>query len=501
MERGFATRGAIRYPGFLDELMEIVMAGLRWRFHWPVTLGALCLVALCVYTAVSLFHQQATITGVLRENVSSRRAAADLRGCLNTLIALETHHVESVADLHARAQTHLQEISEFADHPEEQGLSRLLNEEFAAYLRRWQSLPPSNHGDHERALDEATQYLEAHVLLPCREIEAHNDRRIEETTTHHEQVLYQLAWGMAVVGILGGVAGVVLGFGVARAVSLSIRRLRVQLRDAAGKLGPELPEIVVEGEGGFEILHSEIDQLTERIEHLVQKLHEREREVARAEQLAALGRLAAGVGHEIRNPLTSIKMLVQAAIEDPMRAALTDQDMRMIEQEVRRIEATLQTFLDFARPVRTEREPIDLQEVLAAVAGLIRVRAEKQKVRVTVETPPGPITVLASPGHFRQVFMNLTLNALDSMTSGGMLMIRVRRGAGQVEVEVTDTGPGIAPSMWPRLFTPFASNKETGLGLGLVISRRIVEEYGGTIRAVNRAEGGASFLVRIPGED
>jgi signal transduction histidine kinase len=221
--------------------------------------------------------------------------------------------------------------------------------------------------------------------------------------------------------------------------------------------------------------------------------------VARAEQLAALGQLAAGVGHEIRNPLTSIKMLVQAAIEDPMRAALTDQDMLMIEQEVRRIEATLQTFLDFARPVRTEREPIDLQQVLAAVAGLIRVRAEKQKVKVIVETPPGPITILASPGHFRQVFMNRTLNALDAMTSGGTLMVRARRdGGGQVDVEVADSGPGIAPSKWPRLFTPYASNKETGLGLGLVISRRIVEEYGGTIGAVNRAGGGASFMVRIP---
>jgi signal transduction histidine kinase len=221
--------------------------------------------------------------------------------------------------------------------------------------------------------------------------------------------------------------------------------------------------------------------------------------VARAEQLAALGQLAAGVGHEIRNPLTSIKMLVQAAIEEPMRAALTDQDMRMIEQEVRRIEATLQTFLDFARPVRTEQERVDLQEVLVAVSGLLRGRAEKQNVTVRVDTPPGPITVFAYPGQFRQVFMNLILNALDAMPGGGALLIRAHRdGAGRVEVEVADSGPGIAPSMWPRLFTPFASSKETGLGLGLVISRRIVEEHGGTIGAVNRAGGGASFLVRIP---
>jgi signal transduction histidine kinase len=456
-------------------------------------------VALCVFTAVSLFRQQATITEVLRENVSSRGAAADLRGCLSTLIALETHHVESVADLHARAQTHLQGIAGLADHPEEEALSERLNLGFAEYLQRWHSLPPAGHPDHERALTEATRYLETHVLLPCRKIEGYNDRRIEETTSHHESVLYQLAWGMAGVGGLGGVAGVVLGFGVARALSRSIRRLQVQLRGAAGKLDPELPEIVVTGEGGFDTLHTEIDRLTARIERVVQDLQDREREGARAAQLAAVGQLAAGVGHEIRNPLTSIKMLVQAAIEDPRRAALTEDDMRMIEQEVRRIESTLKTFLDFARPARTERRLVDLQEVLGAVAGLLRGRAEKQRVFVRVETPPGPIPVHAYPGQFRQVFMNLALNALDAMPAGGTLVLRVRgERAGRVEVEVSDTGPGIAVAILPRLFTPFASGKETGLGLGLVISRRIVEDHGGSIVAENRPGGGASFFVRLP---
>ena len=94
-----------------------------WRLVGPVILATACLVALCTFIAVSLFHQQATMARVLRENVHSRRAAADLRGCLNTLVALETHHVESVADVHARAQTHLHEIRVFANHPTELALS------------------------------------------------------------------------------------------------------------------------------------------------------------------------------------------------------------------------------------------------------------------------------------------------------------------------------------------------------------------------------------------
>jgi signal transduction histidine kinase len=485
------------------------MTGFRWRFLWTVALGTLCLVTLCVFTAVSLFEQQAAVTGVLRENVASRRAAADLRGCLNILIEREKHLDESVADLHARAQVHVAEIDQYADHPEERVLAEPLATGFARYLDLWQSLPPlpppsdpghaAKAAEHAAKVAEATQYLEVHVLHPCREIEGFNDGRVDETTGQLERVLNQLAWGMAVIAGLGAVAGVVFGYGVARVLSRSIRRLRVQIRDAAGKLDPDQPEILLTGDAGFGGLHDELESLTGRIEGVVQKLHAREREVIRAEQLAAVGQLAAGVGHEIRNPLTSIKLLVQAAIEAPRRAALTDHDLRVIEQEVRRIESSLQTFLDFARPSRTERRLVDLQEVLGAVAGLVRGRAEKQRVAVRVETPPGQIPILAYPGQFRQVFMNLALNALDAMPAGGTLALRVRESnPGRLEVEVADTGPGIPREMLPRLFQPFASTKDTGLGLGLTISRRIVEDHGGTLDAENRPGGGASFFVRLP---
>ena len=472
------------------------MNGFRWRFVWPVMLGTLCLVALCAFTAVSLFHQQATITEVLRENVSSRRAAADLRGALNTIIALETNRVESVADLHARTLGHLADIRAYANHPTEQALADQLDDGFARYLTLWQGLPPKDDPAHAEQVAAATQFLDAHVLLPCRKLEAFNDRRVEETTAHHERVLSQLAWGMAGVGGLGAVAGLVLGYGVARLVNQSIRRLRVQIRDAAGKLGPAQSEIVLTGGAGFGGLHDDLDSLTARIEGVVQALHAREREVVRAEHLAAVGQLAAGVGHELRNPLTSIKMLVQTGLEGAHR--LTADDLRVIEGEIRRMERSLQTFLEFARPPKLERRPVELGAVLGAVAGLVRGRAEQQRVRAAIELPDGPVELAADAGQLQQVFVNLVLNALDAMPAGGALTVTARRAAGQVEVEVDDTGPGVAPAMLPRLFQPFASSKDTGLGLGLVISRRIVEDHGGTLTAGARPGGGARFVVRLP---
>jgi signal transduction histidine kinase len=459
---------------------------------------ALVLIALCVFTAVSLFHQQATVARVLHETMTSRRAAVKLEECLTDLITLENEQVGAVAPLHDRVREHLVKIQEASDTPEEQQLAAQLHRSFAEYLKHWQALPPPGTSGRPQAFRNTTRFLEAEVLRPCQEFRQLNEQRLDDTTQEHELILRQLSWGMGLIGGLGGGAGLLLGFGVARGLALSIRRLRVQVRGAVGKLGPDLPEIVLTGEGVFGGLHEDLDLLTARIEDVVRQLQQRDREVLRAEQLAAVGQLAAGVGHEVRNPLTSIKMLVQAGLEDGDRPGLTPEDLRIIVSEIRRVERSLQTFLDFARPPKPERRPVDLLPVVDTVLGLVRGRAEKQRVVTQVSAPPGGVTLTADAGQLQQVMINLVLNALDAMPTGGILSVLIRNAPDHIEVEVTDTGPGVPKDMVPRLFQPFASSKETGLGLGLVISRRIVEDHKGAIEAMNRPGGGASVLISLP---
>lgn len=471
------------------------MAGFRLRYLIPLAFTSLCLVVLCAVIAASLFVQQAAVTRILRENVDSRRAAVELEECLIDLIALENDRVESVAVLHTRVRAHLNALRKVSDTPQEQRLLAQMEAAFATYLKRWNNLPPLGHLDHEMARQQVTRFLEVEVLRPCEQFQLYNANRIESSTENHERTLRQLAWGMAGVGGLGAVAGVAFGYGIARGLSRSIRRLRVQLQGVAGKLDPTAAEIVITEQGDFRDLHAEVDLLTERVEKMVQELQQREREVLRAEQLAAVGQLAAGVAHEVRNPLTSIKMLIQAARED--RGELTPEDLQVIESEIRRVEQALQTFLDFARPPKAERRPTELLACVHKVFDLIRPRADKQAVQLILNAQ-GPVTLMADEAQLRQVLVNLALNALDAMPRGGRLSVTIRQTQTGAELEVADTGPGITQEMLPRLFQPFASGKDTGLGLGLVISERIILDHGGTIKAINRVGNGACFFIRLP---
>jgi signal transduction histidine kinase len=281
---------------------------------------------------------------------------------------------------------------------------------------------------------------------------------------------------------------------VARGLSRSIQRIQVQVQGAAGMLGEDLPAVELVGGGTLAQLDRQVQALVGRVEGVVQALQQREREVRRAEQLAALGQLAAGMAHEIRNPMTSIQMLVQAAGDGGLAA----DDLAVIAREVRRVERSLQTFLDYARPPKPAKAPTDPANVAREMLDLIRGRAARQQVAVRVVDSPSPVTVNADPDQLRQVLVNLALNALDAMPGGGELTIEVRADGPDATVRVSDTGPGIAADFRGRLFEPFASTKDTGLGLGLVICRRIVEDHGGTIAAEDRPGGGARFSVRLP---
>ena len=235
------------------------------------------------------------------------------------------------------------------------------------------------------------------------------------------------------------------------------------------------------------------------IQRKAAELKQRERETLRAEHLASVAQMATGVAHELRNPLTAIKLLVQAGRETEGTGVVQGEDLEYIEQEIRRMERCLQSYLDFARPRKPERRPIDLGTLVTRTLVLVEPRAAQQHVSLGFTPPATPVTVDADWEQIQQVLINLAFNALDAMPRGGSLEMEVRAAEQeQAQLRVLDSGSGIAPQMQSQLFQPFVTSKETGTGLGLVISRRIAEDHGGSLTAYNRPEGGACFELRLP---
>jgi signal transduction histidine kinase len=474
----------------------------------PTVLVSLVVVAACTFGLLYLNNLHVSASDVLSENEKSTRAAMSLEFTTQSLLhLLRDHQDPDPKEIRSRYRD-IKEAFETAKGLANLDRERELVEQIGRGLDRFAEelaavLPPGQHR-RARAAQRAqlAGILEKDILPPCTQLITYNRGQIEKSDDENQAVVQTLKWGMLAVGFGGPLIGLLLGFAVARGLSHSIFQLSVRMRDAAGRLNRELGSVTVEEKGDLPDLHGQVQGIIEEVERVVEQLQQREREVLRAEQLAAVGQVAAGVAHELRNPLTSVKMLVQTGLEGGRPAGLPPEDLAIIEHEVRRMEQCIQMFIDFARPPHAERRRADLAGIVRRAVALVDGRARRQKVTIVPHLPPEPIFLEIDPEQVHQVLVNLLLNALDALPRGGTVQVAVGNGhaatSQAIEVRVQDTGAGIPPRIKARLFEPFVSSKETGLGLGLSISKRLVEAHGGSIRGENSPEGGALFAFTLP---
>ena len=228
------------------------------------------------------------------------------------------------------------------------------------------------------------------------------------------------------------------------------------------------------------------------------------------DRLAALGQMAAGLAHEIRNPLGSIKGAAQylQPLEGQKADASTREFLDIIVEEVDRLNKIVSQFLDYARPYRGDQSPLDLNDVVRKTINLIEKERSGSRVEIVMSLLDGLPPVRADAQQLRQVFLNLTINAFDAMAQGGRLQVSTslrrstRRGASAafLEIRFRDDGIGIPPADLRNLFIPFFTTKEKGTGLGLPISQRIIENHGGTIEVRSQPGSGSTFTVLLPVE-
>jgi two-component system, NtrC family, sensor histidine kinase HydH len=337
------------------------------------------------------------------------------------------------------------------------------------------------------------------VADPCQELVRIAKDRMARTADDAHRAAAQGYLAMIILGIVGPLSGLVMGYGVARGLRQSIYRLNVQVQDMAHHLGHDVASMNVLADGDFQSLDRRMQQVVREVEDVTVRLQQQQRDLLRAEQLAAVGQLAAGVAHEVRNPLTGIKMLVEATHRKDNPRPLDAEDLRVIERELGRVERTVQGLLDFARLPAPNAVVCDLKEVIVPAYDLIRARAERQGVAVRLHAPGVPALVSIDRDQIHTVLLNLMMNALDAMPTGGQLDLSWSPPKNNaIQLTVADTGDGIPEELLDKIFAPFATTKPTGTGLGLSLVARIVEEHRGTIAATTRTRGGASFVMTLP---
>ncbi len=261
----------------------------------------------------------------------------------------------------------------------------------------------------------------------------------------------------------------------------------------------ELGQIILAYSEVTDKLQQSHDQLKQQVEQLRRELGEKNKLLERTNRLAALGEMAAGMAHEIRNPLGGIQLYASMLAKDVAERPQTHQLVQRISGGVKRLESLVGQVLQFTREIRANAVMSDLPEIIDQSAELAR-----QRPGVDVELRlggPRPFEVVVDPILIGQAVLNLLLNSIEAMRGAGEIVIHWGRAspqssAKQLELTVRDSGPGISPDVMDKIFNPFFTTKDTGTGLGLAIVHRIVEAHEGTIVARNEARG-ACFDIRI----
>ena len=284
-------------------------------------------------------------------------------------------------------------------------------------------------------------------------------------------------------------------------LAILIQRPIVQLQEKIAQVGTG--DLAVEVD--FDKRNDEIGDLGRNFNRMVRQLRENREEIdhlhqtqmSRAEHFATLGELAAGLAHEIRNPLAGIAGVIEIIGRDLPATSPARSVVKEVRQEVMHINRIVTDLLDCARPKPPEIRLSDLNTTVEHAVTFARQQALSRSVEIQF-TPSESLSVEHDANQINQVLLNLLLNAMQAIDGPGKITVQTGRHEGQVSIVVSDTGRGIAPEHLAHIFRPFYSTKGNGTGLGLSLARRIVEEHGGHIEVTSNPGHGSTFVVFLP---
>ncbi len=264
-------------------------------------------------------------------------------------------------------------------------------------------------------------------------------------------------------------------------------------RMGEGDLGQEIP---AGGVGEIRQLGMTFNRMSDRIHKQINTIKAAQENLVRTEKLYALGEFSTGLAHEIKNPLTSIKMLMQRAIEEEEPPC--KEDIEVIIEELDRIDLTVSRFLQGARPSELRFKTTDINQIILDVVAITRTKIEKSGIRLetdlTLDLPP----LQLDTSSIKQIFLNGILNALQAMPNGGVLTITTSMRENEIYCVFSDTGCGIAPEHLKNIFDPFFTTKEEGTGMGLTVAWNIARQHGGRLEIDSQVNKGTSLILILP---
>jgi len=439
-----------------------------------------------------LLHAVKKHEGAVRASLELASAVRDQYAHqAHTIILGNTTHLGFYGEAHARVRERLQEVRRHADGPEAAEWTTAIeqaSDELDAIFR--ERIVPAVlaedaqtiHREHARA-----QALVSLIQARVDDLTAHAEASITDFEQHAGLVQHQTVRGSLVAFAVATLLAAVLGVYIARSVARPVARLEAgAARVAAGDLDSR-----IEVEGA-----DELARLAASFNRMTAALKDNQGRLIESEKLAGIGRLAAGVAHEINNPLGVILGYVRILQRDA--GGKVAEDLSIVADETRRCQQIVDGLLDLSRPARAQDERVVLGQLCREVVDRLRDTEIVKCEQVTIE---GDAVVAGSAQKLRQVVTNLIQNALDAAGTQGHVAVAIRSDAvGSARLAVADDGPGISEKDAQRLFEPFFTTKPKGTGLGLAVARAIARAHGGDIAVEAVSPHGASFVLTLPAD-
>ncbi len=485
---------------------------MKWT---PLPLRARILLCVVILVGITLIGALVTLVTVHRigglfasvmdGNLVALEAAQELESALSMQDGVLVHYfldgdgtwIRSLEEHHGRFEGWLKRARETAATGEQR---EVLNEIESRYIRychaREGVIERYRGGDRDDgfALYQGLrqQFMAIHDLcLRYKDLHRAGIASVRRDLTEEVRALQTLS--------IAGIVGALLLGGLL--VYILLRQVLGPLRRMAMETDPSLSEGPVHDE--VKAIGQRVRSLIEDVDQTQTELQQSREHLVQSEKLAMVGKLAAGVAHSIRNPLTSVKMRL-FSLERSLRLTPTEkEDMEVISEEIRHLDTIVRNFLEFSRRPKLKIQTVNPSDVVDMAVQLLRHRLESYGVEVELYRQRRLPDIEGDPEQLKEVLVNLLVNACDATGEGGRILIREEEGRTDpmghvVVIRVSDNGPGVPDAIKEKVFQPFFSTKEEGTGLGLSIAARIVEDHHGCLSLRSKEGKGATFIITLP---